>query len=200
MKLQEVFAAAGLPEGVFQVVQGQAQTGRLLTRHRDIRKISLTGEVGTGKAVMADAAATLKQVTLELGGKSPLIVFGDAKLDNAVAGALLANFYSAGEVCSNGTRVFVHQSVRAAFVERLRSRAAAMRIGDPMDPATQVGALISAEHMEKVLGFIARGRGLSSRMSYAPGTRTHHVRRSRPCRQRSFMFLAGCQGSTFSGR
>ena len=164
IKLQEVFAAAGLPEGVFQVVQGQAQTGRLLTRHRDIRKISLTGEVGTGKAVMADAAATLKQVTLELGGKSPLIVFGDAKLDNAVAGALLANFYSAGEVCSNGTRVFVHQSVHAAFVERLRSRAAAMRIGDPMDPATQVGALISAEHMEKVLGFIARGRAQGARL------------------------------------
>ncbi len=164
MKLQEVFAAAGLPEGVFQVVQGQAQTGRLLTRHRDIRKISLTGEVGTGKAVMADAAATLKQVTLELGGKSPLIVFGDAKLDNAVAGALLGNFYSAGEVCSNGTRVFVHQSVRAAFVERLCSRAAAMRIGDPMDPATQVGALISAEHMEKVLGFIARGRAQGARL------------------------------------
>ncbi len=164
MKLQEVFAAAGLPDGVFQVVQGQAQTGRLLTRHRDIRKISLTGEVGTGKAVMADAAATLKQVTLELGGKSPLIVFGDAKLDNAVAGALLGNFYSAGEVCSNGTRVFVHQSVHAAFVERLRSRAAAMRIGDPMDPATQVGALISAEHMEKVLGFIARGRAQGARL------------------------------------
>ena len=164
VKLQEVFAAAGLPEGVFQVVQGQAQTGRLLTRHRDIRKISLTGEVGTGKAVMADAAATLKQVTLELGGKSPLIVFGDAKLDNAVAGALLGNFYSAGEVCSNGTRVFVHHSVRAAFVERLRSRAAAMRIGDPMDPATQVGALISAEHMEKVLGFIARGRAQGARL------------------------------------
>ena len=164
MKLQEVFAAAGLPEGVFQVVQGQAQTGRLLTRHPGIRKISLTGEVGTGKAVMADAAATLKQVTLELGGKSPLIVFGDAKLDNAVAGALLGNFYSAGEVCSNGTRVFVHHSVRAAFVERLRSRAAAMRIGDPMDPATQVGALISAEHMEKVLGFIARGRAQGARL------------------------------------
>ena len=164
VKLQEVFAAAGLPDGVFQVVQGQAQTGRLLTRHRDIRKISLTGEVGTGKAVMADAAASLKQVTLELGGKSPLIVFGDAKLDNAVAGALLGNFYSAGEVCSNGTRVFVHQSVHAAFVERLRSRAAAMRIGDPMDPATQVGALISAEHMEKVLGFIARGRAQGARL------------------------------------
>src|SRR6266853_2400340 len=164
LRLAEIYAEAGVPEGVFQVVQGQAQTGRLLTRHRDIRKISLTGEVGTGKAVMADAAATLKQVTLELGGKSPLIVFGDAKLDNAVAGALLANFYSAGEVCSNGTRVFVHQSVHAAFVERLRSRAAAMRIGDPMDPATQVGALISAEHMEKVLGFIARGRAQGARL------------------------------------
>src|SRR5256714_11087476 len=96
MKLQEVFAAAGLPEGVFQVVQGRAETGRLLSRHPEIRKISLTGEVGTGKAVMADAAASLKQVTLELGGKSPLIVFDDAKLDNAVAGALLGNFFSAG--------------------------------------------------------------------------------------------------------
>ena len=164
VKLQEVFAAAGLPEGVFQVVQGRAETGRLLSRHPDIRKISLTGEVGTGKAVMADAAASLKQLTLELGGKSPLIVFDDAKLDNAVAGALLGNFYSAGEVCSNGTRVFVHHSVRAAFVERLRTRAAAMRVGDPMDPATQVGALISAEHMEKVLGFIARGRAQGARL------------------------------------
>ena len=164
IKLQEVFAAAGLPEGVFQVAQGRAETGRLLSRHPGIRKISLTGEVGTGKAVMADAAATLKQVTLELGGKSPLIVFDDARLDNAVAGALLGNFYSAGEVCSNGTRVFVHRSVHAAFVERLRTRAAAMRVGDPLDPATQVGALISVEHMEKVLAFIARGRAQGARL------------------------------------
>ncbi|HEV2287023.1 MAG TPA: transcriptional regulator BetI, partial [Steroidobacteraceae bacterium] len=141
LELERVFAEAGLPDGLFQVVQGRAETGRLLTRHRGIRKISLTGEVGTGKAVMADAAATLKQVTLELGGKSPLIVFEDAKLDNAVAGALLGNFYSAGEVCSNGTRVFVHRSIRATFIERLRARAAAMRVGDPLDPRTQVGAL-----------------------------------------------------------
>src|SRR5438094_8539314 len=151
MKLQEGCAAAGLAEGVFQVVQGQADTGRLLSRHPDIRKISLTGEVGTGKAVMADAAASLKQVTLELGGKSPLIVFDDARLDNAVAGALLGNFYSAGEVCSNGTRVFVHRSVHAAFVERPRTRAAAMRVGGQPDSAPPVAALISAEHMEKVL-------------------------------------------------
>ena len=164
MKLAEVYTAAGVPSGVFQVVQGLADTGRLLTRHPLIRKVSLTGEVGTGKAVMADAAGSLKQVTLELGGKSPLIIFGDAKLENAVAGALLGNFYSAGEVCSNGTRVFVHKSLRAPFIERLRARAAAMKVGNPLDPATQVGALISQEHMEKVLGFIARGRAQGARL------------------------------------
>jgi len=164
LKLAEIYREAGLPEGVFQVVQGFAATGQLLTRHPGIRKISLTGEVGTGKAVMADAAATLKQVTLELGGKSPLIVFEDAHLDNAVAGALLGNFYSAGEVCSNGTRVFVHKRIRAEFVERLRVRTAAMRVGDPLDPATQVGALISGEHMQKVLGLIALGRAQGARL------------------------------------
>jgi betaine-aldehyde dehydrogenase len=164
VKLADIYREAGLPAGLFQVVQGFAATGRLLTQHPDIRKVSLTGEVATGKAVMADAAATLKQVTLELGGKSPLIVFEDATLDNAVAGALLGNFYSAGEVCSNGTRVFVHRSIHAAFVEKLRERTARLRIGDPLDPRTQVGALISAEHMEKVLGFIARGRAQGARL------------------------------------
>jgi betaine-aldehyde dehydrogenase len=164
LKLEEIYRAAGLPAGVFQVVQGMAATGRLLTRHPHIRKISLTGEVSTGKAVMADAAASLKQVTLELGGKSPLIVFDDARLENAVAGALLGNFYSAGEVCSNGTRVFVQRGVHARFVEQLRARTAALRVGDPLDPATQVGSLISAEHLEKVLGFIARGRAQGARL------------------------------------
>ncbi|HSY08060.1 MAG TPA: betaine-aldehyde dehydrogenase [Steroidobacteraceae bacterium] len=158
MKLAEVFAAAGLPEGVFQVVQGARDTGRLLSRHPQIRKVSLTGEVGTGKAVMSDAAASLKSVTLELGGKSPLIVFDDAKLENAVAGALLGNFYSAGEVCSNGTRVFVQRRIKSAFMEHLKARAAALVIGDPMDPRTQVGALISEAHMQRVLAYIARGK------------------------------------------
>jgi betaine-aldehyde dehydrogenase len=163
-KLSEILLEAGLPAGVFQVVQGFAETGRLLTRHRDIRKVSLTGEVGTGKAVMSDAAQSLKHVTLELGGKSPLIIFGDAKLDNAVAGALLANFYSSGQVCSNGTRVFVHRSIKAAFLERLVKRVGAMSIGDPMNPATQVGALISEQHMHKVLSYIARGRAEGARV------------------------------------
>ena len=135
IKLEEIFTAAGVPAGVFQVVQGLADTGRLLTRHPQIRKVSLTGEVGTGKAVMADAAATLKHVTLELGGKSPLIVFDDAKLDNAVSGALLGNFYSAGEVCSNGTRVFVHRSMQSrSSSSACVSATQAMRIGDPDGP------------------------------------------------------------------
>jgi betaine-aldehyde dehydrogenase len=164
VKLQEILLEAGVPPGVFQVVQGFAETGRLLTRHPDIRKVSLTGEVGTGKAVMSDAAQTLKSVTLELGGKSPLIVFGDAKLENAVAGALLANFYSSGQVCSNGTRVFVHRSIKAAFLERLVKRVGAMRIGDPMDAATQVGALVSEQHMHKVLSYIDRGRAEGARI------------------------------------
>ncbi len=164
VKLQEILLEAGVPPGVFQVLQGFADTGRLLTRHPGIRKVSLTGEVGTGKAVMADAAQTLKNVTLELGGKSPLIIFGDAKLDNAVSGALLANFYSSGQVCSNGTRVFVQHSIKAAFLERLLSRVNAMRIGDPMNPATQVGALVSEQHMHKVLSYIERGRSEGARL------------------------------------
>jgi betaine-aldehyde dehydrogenase len=163
-KLAEIFAEAGLPAGVFNVVQGFAETGRLLTRHPAIAKVSLTGEVSTGKAVMADAAPTLKHVTLELGGKSPLIVFADADLDDAVSGALLANFYSAGEVCSNGTRVFVERSVKDRFIERLVARVRKMTVGDPLDPQTQVGALISKEHMEKVLGYIEKGRAEGARL------------------------------------
>lgn len=157
IELEKIYLEAGVPEGVFQVVQGMADTGRLLSRHPGIAKISLTGEVGTGRAVMADAAPTLKQVTLELGGKSPIIVFEDADLDNAVSGALLGNFYSAGEVCSNGTRVFVQRRILAGFLERLKARTEAIRIGDPLDPATQMGALISPAHTAKVLGYIKRG-------------------------------------------
>jgi betaine-aldehyde dehydrogenase len=113
---------------------------------------------------MKDAADSLKIVTLELGGKSPLIIFDDAKLDNAVAGALLANFYSSGQVCSNGTRVFVQRAVKAAFLERLTKRVNAMRIGDPMDPLTQVGPLVSEQHMYKVLSYIERGRAEGARV------------------------------------
>ena len=158
IELEAIYREAGLPDGLFQVVQGGAETGRLLSRHRGIAKMSLTGSVGTGRKLLADAAATLKHVTLELGGKSALIVFADADLDEAVSGALLANFYSAGEVCTNGTRVFVHRAVREPFLARLKARTEAMVIGDPLDPATHIGSLISQAHMDKVLGYIAMGQ------------------------------------------
>lgn len=163
-ELQKIYREAGVPAGIFQVVQGHSDTGRALTRHPEIRKVSVTGSVGTGKAVMSDAAGSVKAVTLELGGKSPLIVFEDARLDQAVSGALLGNFYSAGEVCSNGTRVFVQRRVCEEFLRRLLARVGAMRIGDPLDPATQVGSLISGEHLQTVLGYIERGRAEGARV------------------------------------
>jgi betaine-aldehyde dehydrogenase len=172
VELENVYLEAGLPRGLFQVVNGHSGTGRLLTHHPAIRKVSLTGSVGTGKAVMNDASGTLKAVTLELGGKSPILIFEDAKLDQAVSGALLGNFYSAGEVCSNGTRVFVHRSIKAEFLRRLAARVAAMKIGDPMDPATQVGSLISEEHMQMVLGYIERGRAEGARVLVGGKRRT----------------------------
>jgi betaine-aldehyde dehydrogenase len=162
--LAEIFTEAGLPAGVFNVVHGPASTGQALTRHPGIAKVSLTGEVQTGKQVMADAASTLKHVTMELGGKSPLIIFADANLKNAVSAALMANFYTQGEICSNGTRVFVEEAIHGAFMDQLVGRIAAMKVGDPLDPATDVGALISEEHLQKVLGYIAAGKKEGARL------------------------------------
>jgi len=168
-RLAEAYRDAGLPDGVFNVVQGDARTGQLLTRHPSVAKVSLTGECGTGRRVMADAATTLKRVTLELGGKSPLIIFDDADLDQAVSGAMLANFYTQGEVCTNGTRVFVQAAVHDEFVRRLVARTTRLRIGDPLDPATQVGALISSEHMNRVLDYIALGKAQGARAACGGG-------------------------------
>ncbi|MGF1877536.1 betaine-aldehyde dehydrogenase [Photobacterium frigidiphilum] len=164
LKLAEIFTEAGVPDGVFNVVQGDYRVGQMLSRHSDIAKISFTGESGTGKKVMADAAGTLKDITMELGGKSPLIVFDDAKLDNAVSAAMLANFYTQGEVCTNGTRVFVHDAIYDDFIEQLVHRTNKLVIGDPADMSTQIGSLISGEHLEKVLGFIQAGKESGARL------------------------------------
>jgi betaine-aldehyde dehydrogenase len=158
IELARIYSEAGLPDGVFNVVQGAAETGRALAVHPRIAKISLTGEVGTGRLVMADAARTLKHVTMELGGKSPLVLFADCRLDQAVKAAMLANFFTQGEVCSNGTRVFVERPILDAFLNDLVPRVGRMRIGDPLDPATEVGALISEQHLDRVLGYVQAGR------------------------------------------
>ena len=154
LALAGIYSEAGLPDGVFNVVQGDARVGRALSRHPGVDKISLTGEAATGRAVMADAASTLKHVTFELGGKSPLIVFADADLESAVSAALTANFFSSGQVCSNGTRVFVQEEICEEFLSRAAPRTAAMRLGDPFDEETRVGPLVSAEHLKKVSSYV----------------------------------------------
>lgn len=154
LKLAEIFTQAGLPDGVFNVVQGDYRVGQMLTAHPDIAKVSFTGESGTGKAVMADSAKTLKSVTMELGGKSPMVIFDDAKIDDAVSAAMVANFYTQGEVCTHGTRVFVHESIHDEFIAQLKRRTEKLVVGDPMDMETQIGALISKSHLAKVLDAI----------------------------------------------
>ena len=133
--------------------------GAWLTGNEDIAKVSFTGEVGTGKKVMAAAASSLKEVTMELGGKSPLIIFDDADVENAVSAAMLANFYTQGEVCTNGTRVFVQKELYPQFIKRLVERTEQNIIcGDPMNPDTNFGALISKDHQQKVLEYIEIGK------------------------------------------
>jgi len=156
--LAEIFQQAGLPDGLFQVIHGDHEIGKAICAHKGIAKVSLTGGVDTGRLIMAQSAATLKKVTLELGGKAPLLIFADGDFDLAVQTALDANFYTAGEVCSNATRVFVEDSIADAFTQAVTARAADLQIGDPMNPQTQIGALISEPHMRSVLQHIERAK------------------------------------------
>ena len=158
IKLAEIFIEAGVPAGVFNVVQGAAEVGQWLTANPNIEKVSFTGEVGTGKKVMASAAGSLKDVTMELGGKSPLLVFDDADVSLAVSAAMLGNFYTQGEICTNCTRIYVHKNVYQQFIDELKTRTEQNIIaGDPMDPEVNLGALISKKHQELVLGYIDKG-------------------------------------------
>ncbi|MGS0536350.1 betaine-aldehyde dehydrogenase [Pseudoalteromonas sp. SaAl2] len=158
IKLAEIFIEAGVPAGVFNVVQGAAEVGQWLTQSPDIEKVSFTGEVGTGKRVVASAAGSLKDVTMELGGKSPLLVFDDADISQAVSAAMLGNFYTQGEICTNCTRIYVHKNVYQQFIDELKTRTEQNIIaGDPMDPNVNLGALISKNHHELVMGYIDKG-------------------------------------------
>jgi betaine-aldehyde dehydrogenase len=152
LKVAEILHEAGAPAGA------------ALVSHADVDKVSLTGSVPTGRKVYAAAAAGIKHVTMELGGKSPLIVFDDANLENAVSGAILGNFYSSGQVCSNGTRVFVHKAIKQAFLTRLAERLAGAVIGDPQDPATSFGPMVSARQLDIVMGYIAKGQAEGARL------------------------------------
>lgn len=157
ISLAEIYEEAGLPAGLFNVVHGKAETGGLLVQHPEIDKVTFTGSVPTGKRILQMSSETVKHSTLELGGKSPLIIFDDADLDNAVSGAMNANFYSMGEVCSNGTRVFIHDSIKGEFLKRLAKRTENLVVGDPREVETQVGALINEDHGQKVMGYVEKG-------------------------------------------
>ena len=158
LKLAEIYSEAGLPDGVFNVVLGMGETGAALVQHPDVAKVSLTGSVPTGKRVAAMAAESLKKVTLELGGKSPIVVFDDCDFGSAVNAALAGNFYSTGQVCSNGTRVFVHEAIFDRFVAEVVERTQTISVGDPFDPDIQMGPLVSAPQLEKVAAYLEQAR------------------------------------------
>ncbi len=139
-------------------MQGYGDVGAALVEHEVVAKVSVTGSVPTGRRVLALAGSKMKHATMELGGKSPLIVFDDADIENAIGGAMLGNFYSAGQVCSNGTRVFVQKGIHDRFVERLVERAKTIRLGDPLDPDTQMGPLVNKAQHDKVVSYIGIGR------------------------------------------
>ncbi|QBF32865.1 betaine-aldehyde dehydrogenase [Thalassococcus sp. S3] len=164
LKVAEILHEAGLPAGLYNVVQGLGDVGAALVADAQVDKVSLTGSVPTGAKVYAAAAGSIKHVTMELGGKSPLIIFDDADLEAAVSGAILGNFYSSGQVCSNGTRVFVQKDVLEPFLERLTERLKGVVMGDPQDPAVNFGPMVSARQMQIVEGYIAKGRQEGARL------------------------------------
>lgn len=164
LKLAEILTEAGLPAGIFNVVQGRGAVGAALVTDPLVAKVSLTGSVATGQKVYAAAAAGMRHVTMELGGKSPLVIFDDASLEDAVGAAILANFYSSGQICSNGTRVFVQQGILPRFLDRLSERLSTVRIGDPLDEDTQHGPIVSPVQAAKIREAIGKGQAEGARL------------------------------------
>lgn len=164
LKVAEILIEAGLPPGLYNVIQGLGDVGATLVSDPRVDKVSLTGSVPTGRKVYASAASQMKHVTMELGGKSPLIIFDDADLENAVSGAILANFYSTGQICSNGTRVFVQRKIQDTFLERLVERLAQAVIGDPQDETTNFGPMVSQRQMDIVLEYFEKAKNEGARL------------------------------------
>jgi len=164
LKLAEILTEAGAPPGVFNVITGAGETGAALVDDPRVAKVSLTGSVPTGRKIYAAAAAQMKHVTMELGGKSPILVFDDAVLEDAVSAAINANFYSTGQICSNGTRVFVQSGLHDEFVARLAARVQMATMGDPMDESVNFGPMVSARQRDIVLGYIDKGRAEGARL------------------------------------
>ncbi|OOY18801.1 betaine-aldehyde dehydrogenase [Thioclava sp. DLFJ5-1] len=164
LKLAEIFIEAGMPAGIFNVVQGFGPVGAALSTDPRIAKVSLTGSVPTGTKVYQAASAGMKHVTMELGGKSPMIVFDDADIESAIGAAMLGNFYSSGQICSNGTRVFVQKGIKEKFLARLKERTETIVAGDPLDEETQFGPLISKAQFDKVMSYVESAKSEGARL------------------------------------
>ncbi|KDO31649.1 hypothetical protein SPRG_03569 [Saprolegnia parasitica CBS 223.65] len=170
LRLAQIYLDAGVPPGVFNVVLGAGSVGAALVAHDAVRKVSFTGSAATGKRVYAACAEGLKPATMELGGKSALIVFADADIHEAVSGTMLGNWFSNGQVCSNGTRVFVQREILEPFVACLVERTMRLRIGDNLDPTSDIGPMIHAAHVAKVESYITQGQLEGATLLYG-GTR-----------------------------
>jgi aldehyde dehydrogenase (NAD+) len=158
LRFGQIATAAGLPAGVLNILTGGPEVGKAIVRHAGIDKIAFTGSTSVGKDVVRGSADTLKRVTLELGGKSPNIVFADSDIDSAVKGAINGIFYGKGEVCNAGSRLFVESKIQDEFLEKLVARAKKMQPADPLDPKTRMGAIVSQEQMQTVLNYIEAGK------------------------------------------
>ena len=159
LRFAELTQEAGLPEGVFNVVPGPGgRAGMALVQHPGVDKVAFTGSTEVGKGIMREAAGSLKRVSLELGGKSPNIVLADADMEAALRGALTGIFYNKGEVCAAGSRLLVEQRVHDEFVGKLVERVKGLKVGDPMDKTTRMGPVVSAQQLERVLGYVEAGR------------------------------------------
>jgi betaine-aldehyde dehydrogenase len=164
LRAVELLAEAGLPAGAASVVTGDAAVGEQLVTHPGVAMISLTGSAATGRRIMSAAAPTLKRLHLELGGKAPLLVFDDADLGAAAAGAALGATYNSGQDCTAATRVYVQRDRHDELVDRLAETLRGIRLGEPRDPETDIGPLVSRAHRERVHGFVERARGDGARV------------------------------------
>ncbi len=158
LRLAELAQEAGIPDGVINVIPGFGATGAAMVKHPGIDKIAFTGHYETAQKIMVDAASTLKRLTFELGGKSPNVVFADADLDAAVAGAEFGLFFNQGQCCCAGSRLFVEQSVHDKFVDKMLTSAKARRLGDPFDPNTTQGPQVDSDQFNKIMSYIDKGK------------------------------------------
>jgi aldehyde dehydrogenase (NAD+) len=158
VRLAELALEVGVPPGVINVVTGGGMAGARLAEHPDVDKIAFTGSNETGQKIVRASAGNMKRLSLELGGKSPNIVFADADLDAAVPGAAMGVFANTGQICSAGTRLFVEQSIYEEFVWRVAEYGKTLKVGNGLDPATQLGPVVSAQHLERVTGYMALGK------------------------------------------